>query len=150
MRPILAAAAAAIGIACATCAEAATIKGLMFRRDRGRGLLHTEPFSYGYVTLGGSTAGMWGYQSEWIAARSEFDMTGVDRVSLVVLSFTYGGSYAIPGRYDLGGSFSEHAFTYLGDNQAQKHDFTPPERRDLATIDGIGGSLAAGPSSPST
>ena len=59
MRTILSAAtAAAIGIACATSAGAATINGLTFSVTADQDYYNPEPFSYGYVTLGGSTAGM--------------------------------------------------------------------------------------------
>ena len=137
--------AAAICAALTAGASAASINGLTFSVTADEDYYLPEPYSYGYVTLGsgGAEAGMWGYNSEWIAARSEFDLTGISRVSTATLTFMYYQSSssqpATPGYPDSG--FSERIFTYMGDNQAEKHDFTPNGASTIGSIDGIGATL---------
>jgi hypothetical protein len=93
---------------------------------------------YGYVTMAEPvTAGMWGESSEWIAARSEFDLAGQQAAGSVWLSFHFLDMLA-PAAY---GPIPMALGWYTGDNAATVSDFNPG-LYGLATLDLAG--LGAG------
>jgi hypothetical protein len=76
---------------------------------------------YGDVTMAEpATAGMWGESSEWIAARSEFDLAGQQAAGSVWLSFRFLDMLA-----PAGSPIPMALGWYTGDNAATVSDFNP-------------------------
>lgn len=116
------------------------IDGLTFSVTTDSDYFQPEPYQYGYVTPGPvATSGMWGNSSEWIAARSEFDLTGQTFASNVTLSIqflnTSSSTYPpIPSGIPVPMSLR----WYTGDNQARLQDWgiaaTPIGTLDVSTF----------------
>jgi hypothetical protein len=132
---------AALGLASIVAMAQTTVSGLSFSVTTDVDYDPTNPAT-GYVTQGGSsaTAGMYGYQAEWVAARSEFDLAGEQTASSVVLSFVL-TSVSRPEE-QLGTAAFMPVRAYIGDNTASLSDFTPTWTGDIGSVDF--GTLAVG------
>ena len=130
---------AALVLACGATYAQTTLNGLSFTVSAD-----TDYFSgHGaYVTLASptATAGMYGYASQWLVARSEFDLTGQQAAGSVFLSFKLAGTSRPPEQ--LGTSGFMPVRSYIGDDLAQGSDFAPTWTGDIGNADF--GSLAAG------
>jgi hypothetical protein len=112
-------------------AQSNEIRGLTFSVTTDTDYYRPPPFQYGYVTRDRATAGMWGSQAEWIAARSEFDLTGQQAAGSVVLSFQ---AVSVTRRHDFAPALIRVG-TYAGNNLAELNDFTPTWQGALPGID---------------
>lgn len=95
-----------------------------------------DPHPYGYVTTypgGVANVGMWDYQSEWIVARTEFNLAGAAIAQAVSVSFHLRSTSILFGNPS--NAVSPFAvFTYTGDNLAQLGDFLPAGRVSLGNV----------------
>ena len=123
---------AALLVACGAGYAQSTLNGLSFTVAAD-----TDYFSGhgGYVTLAApnATAGMYGYASQWLAARSEFDLSGQQNAAAVILSFTLTGTTRPPNQQGTAGTMPVRA--YIGDDMAEVSDFIPTWTGDIGTAD---------------
>ena len=120
----------ALVLACGAGYAQSTVNGLTFTVSAD-----TDYFSGhgGYVTLTtpSATAGMYGHALQWVAARSEFDLSGQQAAGSVILSFTLDSTTRPAEQVGSAGDMPVRA--YIGDDIAEVSDFGPTWTGDIGS-----------------